>query len=83
MLKVNKSINLNGYSEINGVQVAYMSATISTDGNVNANKNATILNQDLYNKNKIEVRKDMQEFENEVYKIEDEMIKVGAVNEVK
>lgn len=82
MLKINKSINVNGYSEINGVQVAYMSAVISTDGNSNANKNVSIVNQELYNANKTEVRKDINEFSNEVYKIEDEMIG-GTINEVK
>lgn len=70
MLKINKTINLNGTSEINGQVVAYMSASISTDGQ-SANINKGITNQDLYNANKVSVRADFAEFENEVYKVED------------
>ena len=72
MLKINTTINLNGTSEINGQVVAYMSASISTDGQ-SANINKGITNQDLYNANKASVRADFAEFENEVYKVEDSM----------
>ncbi|MBB6696241.1 hypothetical protein [Clostridium algidicarnis] len=74
MLKTNKTINLTGYSSIGEVQVVYLNASISTDGASNANKSTTILNQDLYNKNKVEIRKDILEFSNEVYKVEDEIM---------
>lgn len=74
MLKINKNINLNGTSEINGVQVAYMPATISTDGGNNGNINKSITNKELYNENKVAVRADMSEFEDEVYKVEDELL---------
>lgn len=74
MLKINKNINLTGYSSIGEVQVVYLNASISTDGSSNANKSTTILNQELYNKNKVEIRKDILEFSNEVYKVEDEII---------
>ena len=80
MLKVNKNITLNGVSEINGMQVAFMNATISSDGSSNANVNKSIANQELYNKNKTEVRADMEAFENEVYKVEDELVG-GTENE--
>lgn len=73
MLKINKTINLNGTSEINGQIVVYMNASISTDGTTNANINKNISNQELYNANKISVRADMSAFEEEVYKIEDEL----------
>ena len=76
MLKVNKNITLTGTSEIEGQQVAYMSASLSTDGNGNANVSRTITNQELYNANKTAVRKDMNNFELEVYKVEDEVNKV-------
>ena len=78
MLKVNKNITLTGTSEIEGQQVAYMSASLSTDGNGNANVSRTITNQELYNANKVAVRKDMNDFELEVYKVEDEINKVGV-----
>lgn len=74
MLKTNKNITLIGYSEINGIQVAYMNASISTDGNTNANVTKNILNQELYSQNKTTVRTDMDAFEAEVYKIEDEVL---------
>lgn len=73
MLKVNKNITLNGTSEIDGQVVVYMSASIGTDGNTNANINKSIANQELYNSNKTSVRADMKQFEDEVYKIEDEI----------
>ena len=79
MLKINKNINLTGYSTIGEVQVVYLNASISTDGTSNANKSTTILNQDLYNKNKIEIRKDILEFSNEVYKVENEIITGGTI----
>lgn len=82
MLKVNKNITLNGTSEINGIQVAYMSANISTDGNNNASVSKSIVNQEIYKSNREEVRADMDKFEEEVYKVEDEIIG-GAANEVK
>ncbi len=80
MLKVNKNITLNGISEINGIQVAFMNATISTDGNSNANVNKAITNQELYGNNKEVVRADMEAFEEEVYKVEDELMG-GTANE--
>ncbi|MBK1809427.1 hypothetical protein JHL18_02035 [Clostridium sp. YIM B02505] len=80
MLKVNKNITLSGISEVNGVQVVYMSAVISTDGANNENVSKSISNQDLYIKNKAEVRADMVAFEQEVYKVQDGLVG-GGTNE--
>lgn len=74
MLKVNKNITINATSEINGQQVVYMSATIGTDGANSVSINKSITNQDLYNANKTAVRKDMSDFELEVYTVQDELI---------
>ena len=82
MLEVNKNITLTGISKIDGVQVAYMSATISSDGGVGANVNKTITNQELYNSNKVEVRADITSFEEQVYKLEDELLKSESTEEV-
>lgn len=82
MLKVNKNITLNGNSEVNGIQVVYMSASISTDGNSNASVSKSIVNQEVYMANKVEVRADMDAFEEAVYKVEDELIG-GTVDEIK
>lgn len=79
MLNINKSITLNATSDIDGAQVAYMSATISSESG-SANISKSITNQALYNANKSEVRKDMAAFEEEVHKIEDEML--NSNNEV-
>ena len=82
MLEVTKNITLNGVSKIDGQAVAYMSANISTDGAGSSNVNKSISNKDLYDVNKTQVRKDMAEFEEKVYQLEDEL--VGAnTNEVK
>lgn len=75
MLEVNKNITLTGISKIDGLQVAYMSATISSDGGAGANVNGTITNQELYNANKAQVRADIAEFKNKVYEVEDELTK--------
>lgn len=71
MLKINKNITLNGQSEIGEKQVVYMSANISTDGNSNVNINTSIADEILYSANKEECRKDIAEFQAEVYKIQD------------
>lgn len=74
MLKLNKNITLNGVSMINGVQVVYMNATISTDGAGNSGINKTITDKEMYNANKKQVRADMTQFEEEVYNVEDELL---------
>ncbi|WP_238906627.1 hypothetical protein [Clostridium sp. YIM B02506] len=80
MLKTNKNITVTGESIVNNVQVVYMQATIKTDGTNNASISKNITNQELYNKNRTEVRSDMEAFEEEVYKVEDELIG-GTANE--
>lgn len=79
MLEVNKNITLTGISKIDGVQVAYMSATISSDDGAGANINKSITNQEVYNANKVQVRVDIAGFEEEVYKLEDELLKANSV----
>ena len=76
MLETNKNITLTGISKIDGAQVAYMSATISSDGGTGAYLNKNITNQELYNSNKVQVRADIAEFEAKVYEVEDELSKV-------
>ena len=50
MLEVVKNMTLNGVSKIDGQPVAYMNATLSTDGNGSNNINTNIVNRELYNK---------------------------------
>lgn len=82
MLKLDKNITLNGASLVNGVQVAWMSATINSDGGAGASVNKTITNQELYNSNKVEVRADIAKFEEQVYKLEDELLNASSTEEV-
>ncbi|WP_297712028.1 hypothetical protein [Clostridium sp.] len=82
MLETNKNITLTGISKIDGAQVAYMSASISTDGGAGANVNKTITNQELYNSNKAEVRADIAKFEEQVYNLEDELLNASSIEEV-
>lgn len=76
MLKTNKTITINGSSEIEGKQAAYMSATLSTDSTSASSVVKNITNQELYKANSAAVRKDMDDFSAEVYKVEDEFNKV-------
>ena len=71
MLEINQSITITGYSVINGVQVAYMNATINENDNNNTGINKNIMNSEIYNANKSEVRKDMRDFEDKVYDLQD------------
>lgn len=81
MLEIVKNITLNGVSKIEGQPVAYMNATLSTDGNGSTNINNSIANKELYDLNKVQVRKDIDQFKEEVYRVEDEL--GGQNNEVK
>lgn len=80
MLKVNKNITITGQSIIDNQQVAFMNATISTDGRSNVNITKNVVNQELYNTNKDTIRKDMSDFEVEVYKVQDDI--TSTSNEV-
>ncbi len=75
MLKTSKSITINGTSTIEGQMAVYMNASLSTDGSTNASINKNISNQELYNLNKDEVRKDMRDFEDLVFAEQDKLSK--------
>lgn len=82
MLEVNKSMTLSGISKIDGQAVVYMSATISTDAGGSSSTTKNICNKELYDSNKSEIRRDMSEFEQEVYRLEDGLAEVN-VDEIK
>ena len=73
MLKVNRTINLNASSMINNQVVVYMSATLSTDVQTSENINKNICSQELYELNKEEIRQDMRDFEEMIYKEQDSL----------
>ena len=90
MLKMTKSRNLNGVIEIEGVAVVQLSASLTIDNENmsvynNGGVNRTILNTDLYRKNLTTIRREIAEFEDEVYLMEDEMLTdiAGALAETK
>ena len=76
MLNISKSVILNGTISIDNDVVVHMNATINTNGGNGANVSKTIMNQDLYDKNRESVRLEIDTFESEVYKIEDSMMDV-------
>lgn len=71
-LEINKSITLSATSTIEGTRVKVYSANLGTSENSN-NSNETIINVDVYNKNRAAVRKDDQAFQTKMYEIEDEI----------
>ncbi|CEO11470.1 hypothetical protein GKD08_04860 [Paeniclostridium sordellii] len=73
MLNTNKTITISGTSTIDGQIVVYMSASLSTDGTTQENLSKTVQNQEVYNKNKEAIRKDMRDFEDLVYAEQDKL----------
>lgn len=72
MLKGTKSISLS-YQSVIGDQVAvYMSAQIPESGRSTFSK--TIQDLELYETNKAECRKDMQEFDEMLFALEDQQV---------
>lgn len=61
-LSTNQSISLTGASTINGVQVATFSTVVSK-GLSYTSVSTQITDQDLYEKNKADVRKDRTDFQ--------------------
>ena len=74
MLKATKNISLSGQSIIDEVEVVFMNASIGTGDNQSISVNKSIRDQELYMANKVEVRKDISDFEDQVYLIEDDVL---------
>ena len=72
-LKTQQTVTLTGTSEINGVQIAYFNASIP-QGEGSSSVSRNIINQDLYDANRTEVRADEAEFQSKVYDIEDSLL---------
>lgn len=80
MLKTTKSITLNGQSMVGDVQVVNLSATIPDNTGV-GNVSQYVQNTELYDANKAAVRKDIRDFQDLVYEIEDEIAAETADSE--
>lgn len=74
MLKINKSINLQGQSVINGETVISLNANITQDGVGSTSINQHVMNSKLYTENKNECRNDSQRFQEAVWKVEDQLV---------
>jgi hypothetical protein len=73
MLKTNKNITIAGQSMIGDKQALFLNATISTDGSSSGNITTTIIDQATYTANKTECRKDISDFQTEVFAAQDEI----------
>ena len=67
-----KSVSLSGESKIDGQSVIYLSANIVT-GEGSSSINQSINDQDLYNANRSQCRKDVAAFQSLVYEAEDQL----------
>lgn len=72
MLETSKSISLSGSSKINGEVVVSLNATIPDETGV-ANITQYKNREDLYDANRTQVRRDVSDFTNMVYDIEDQI----------
>lgn len=76
MLKTSKSIAISGRSMVDDKQVATFNANIyetNTSGGSD-NINMIITDRDLYDANKVTVRKDLQDFQTKVWSAQDEVM---------
>lgn len=73
-LGVKKSISITGESKVNGQQAIYLSANVTTDSAGNTTINQSITDQNLYRQNRVECRKDVDEFQEKVWDIEDDLL---------
>lgn len=72
MLQTTKQTTISGQSIISGKTIAYYSASINKE-NGSTTINSSISDQELYDINKTEVRKDLADFTNAVYAEEDRL----------
>lgn len=80
-LKNNKIVNLTAESLIGDVVVARFSASANSNTDVNTAYSEQILDTAVYSKNKTEVRKDIADFRQLIYKLEDELESENVVEE--
>ena len=69
MLDVKQSINLTGNSKIDGKVAMYMNANIAKDSKTSSS--SAVMDQALYDANKKECRKDLADFQDAIYDVED------------
>ncbi|MDN5446681.1 MAG: hypothetical protein L0F86_04740 [Lactococcus lactis] len=72
-LTTKQTVSLTGESRVNGQTIASFTAQIP-QGDGNSSVNLYVTDQELYNLNRTEVRKDQTEFQEIVYQIEDNLL---------
>lgn len=77
-LQITKSTAVNGLSQIEGQTVVYLSANVSGETAGNSTITQSIQNQELYAANRTACRKDIADFQEAVYVIEDEFLADGT-----
>ncbi|MGR8825882.1 hypothetical protein [Leuconostoc mesenteroides] len=74
-MTITKSVSITATSvTAEGQAIAYFSANVSNNG---TSTNMAVQNQELYEANKAQVRKDKADFDNAVYDVEDEQEKAN------
>lgn len=76
-LTVKKSSTLSGESRIDNQIVMTMTAEISSDALGNSFVRTAVTNQELYALNRVQCRKDIADFQEKVYMVEDKFIEEG------
>lgn len=74
MLNMNKSITLNGTSTIDGAVAEGYQAIINSDNPEDITFSSWQQDKALYKANRVQCRKDAEEFEEASYAIQDEML---------
>ncbi|MDT2816277.1 hypothetical protein P7H55_00205 [Vagococcus lutrae] len=80
-LTTNKAISLTGESKIDGKQVIYLSADIRKENAGNTSVTQSFSDQELYKTNLRECRKDVLDFQNLVWEIEDKILEESNMEE--
>lgn len=80
-LNINKSISLTGESKIDGKQVIYLSADIRKENAGSTSVTQSFSDRELYKTNLRECRKDVLDFQNLVWEIEDKILEESNMEE--
>lgn len=76
-----KNINMNAYSAVNEVKVCQFYANINSDNPETMDIGRSIIDREAYKVNRITATQDQIDFEDEAYRIQDQMIAEKAVSE--
>ena len=75
-LDKNRVVSISAESKIGDQVAARLSSSVSSSQTVDTGYSQQIVDTELYNANKVEVRADIAEFRELVYALEDEMLEM-------